>query len=262
MKDNLFDMHITPLDVVKVLLLVVTMFSTWNIISLITPNEPFAFVREIAAVGMVEGAFLGFEYATKEAKNKMQMQYSTVGFFVSLTVIALFAGVSGLVEFGGDGLLKQPGGQFMGIAWTVKDWVMLAALLVTVGWIFILAGIYRLYSLADSDKEAELNRNQTYGDMKKASNEALKDAMKQARPTVSIQRALSQIRTDYESELSPAQLETLLREVEHYLKSSVHGAGAVPAKPLFHSALSGKEVEPEEAVSVLPLSGFSPNGHK
>jgi hypothetical protein len=231
MKDNLFDTHVTPLDVVKVLLLIVTCFSTWNIISLITPPGNFDWVREIAAVGVVEGAFLGFEYATKGAKNKPQMQYATVGFFLSLTVIALFAGVSGLVEFGGESLLKQPGGQFMGIAWTVRDWVMLTALMVVVSWIFALAGIYRLYSLADPDKEAELNRNQTYGSMKKASNEALREAMKQAQPTISIQRALAQIRKDYEHELTPAQLETLLQDVESYLKASVHGAGAVAGQP-------------------------------
>jgi hypothetical protein len=105
-KDNLFDTKITPLDIVKILLLIVTCFSTFNIIELMTPPGPFAWVRELAAVGIVEGSFLGFEFATKDAKNKTQMQYSTIGFFMSLTVIALFAGVSGLIEFGGPTLLK------------------------------------------------------------------------------------------------------------------------------------------------------------
>jgi hypothetical protein len=48
----------------------------------------------------------------------------------------------------------------------VKDWAMVFALLVVVGWIFALAAIYRLYALADPDKQAELSRNQIEGDMK------------------------------------------------------------------------------------------------
>lgn len=228
-KDNLFDARITPLDVVKTLLLIVTCFSTWNIVDLITPDVALAWVRELAAVGVIEGAFLGFEFATRDAKTRKQMQYATVGFFLSLTVIALFAGVSGLLEFGGVTLLNQSGGEWMGILWTVRDVVMLSALVVTVIWIFGLAGIYRLYSLADPDKVAELAHNQIYGDMKTASNAALAEAMNKARPTITIQRAVAQIRQDYAGELSPAQLESLVREVEGHLRGSVHGAAKPPA---------------------------------
>ena len=89
--DNLFDKKVTFLDVIKFLLLVVTLFSTWNIISLITPPSPLAWVRIVAAVGVVEGAFLGFEFATSAAKTRQQTQYATIGFFCSLAVIAIFA---------------------------------------------------------------------------------------------------------------------------------------------------------------------------
>jgi hypothetical protein len=272
--DNLFDAHITPLDVVKILLLIVTMFSTYNIVDLMTPNVPFAFVREFAAVGVIEGGFLGFEAATKNAKNIKQTQYATIGFFLSLTVIALFAGVSGLAEFGGETLLNQTGGQFMGLAWTVRDWVMLFALLVTVGWIFALAAIYRLYALADPDKKAELNRNQIYGDMKAASNSALAAAMNKARPTVTIQRALAQIREDYQGELSPAQLAALLADVEGHLKASTHDVKptrpalafqmTTPHPDMTRPATTQEPTPASEAVPVTvpPFLGtYSPNGH-
>jgi hypothetical protein len=276
--DNLFDARITPLDVVKILLLLVTCFSTYNIVDLMTPDTAWAFVRELAAVGVIEGAFLGFEYATKDAKNKSQMQYATIGFFLSLSVIAAFAGVSGLAEFGGESLLTQPAGNFLGIAWSVRDWVMLFALVVTVGWIFALAAIYRLYSLADPDKQAELTRNQTYGDMKAASNQALKDAMRKATPTITIQRALAQIRKDYETELTPAQLDTLLRDVESHLRANVHEtANASRLHPDFRPTRPGPGLRAEDATAAnsahvspfvevatmpSPLSRQNGNGHQ
>lgn len=265
-KDNLFDTKITPLDVVKILLLIVTMFSTWNIIDMMTPDSSFAFVREFAAVGVVEGAFLGFEYATKDAKNRKQMQISTIGFFCSLLVIVLFAGVSGLVEFGGETLLRQSAGLAMGIQWTVRDMVMVFALLVTVGWIFGLASIYRVYALEDPDKRAELDKNQIDGDMRTKSNQALRDAMTKAAPVISIQRALTEIRAQYSAELTPAQLDALLSDVETHLKANLHNApspapsenlGDVFAK-MVAAALSKPGAEAAKPDDQSPLPGKGP----
>ncbi len=234
MKDNLFDFKITPLDFVKVALLIVTMFSSYNIADLITPDVPFAFIRELAMVAVVEGAFIGFEYATKDAKTVMQTRYATVGFFCSLAVLILFLGVSGLIEFGGPTLLTQDAGMFLGIAWRVKDWVMLFALVVASAWLFLLAAIYRLYSLADPDKQAELARNQTNGDMQSARNKAFDDAMKQAQPVITIRQALVDIRAQYAGVLGPAELESLMADVEAHLRKNTHGVppASAPAAPL------------------------------
>jgi len=90
--DTLFDGNFTWLDGMKIALLVLTMFSTWSVVDLVTPDVPLAFVREMAALIIVEGAFLAFEYATSTAKSKKQVDYATKGFFASLIVIVSFAG--------------------------------------------------------------------------------------------------------------------------------------------------------------------------
>ena len=51
--DTLFDGNFTWLDGMKIALLVLTMFSTWSIVDLVTPDVPLAFVRELAATGGV-----------------------------------------------------------------------------------------------------------------------------------------------------------------------------------------------------------------
>jgi len=263
MKDNLFDFRITPLDGVKVALLIVTMFSSYNIADLITPDVPFAFVREIAMVLVVEGAFVGFEYATKDAKTVVQTRYATIGFFCSLAVLILFLGVSGLIEFGGPTLLAQDAGMFLGIAWRVKDWVMLFALSVAAAWLFLLAAIYRLYSLADPDKAAELSRNQTYGDMTVAGNKAFDEAMKKSQPVITIRRALAQIRKDFGGDLSPTELETLLVDVETHLRKNTHGVppAAAPASLPPVSLNVARPVRPVSIAPAQPVAAPSGNGH-
>lgn len=227
MNDNLFDARITFLDVVKVLLLVVTAFSTWNVVDLMTPDGSLSFVREIAAVGVVEGVFLGFEFATAKAKSARQVKLATIGFFCSLAVIGLFAGLSGLLEFGGEALLNQPAGEWLGLAWTARDVVMTSSLAVLVAWIIGLASIYRLYSLADPDKILELSKIRLRGEVSEEANKALKLALNKAKPVIARTRAEASIRADYENELNQEQLEGLAREVSAYL-ARYYGLAAAP----------------------------------
>jgi hypothetical protein len=228
-KDNLFDNKFTFMDFVKLMLLVVTMFSTWNIIDLITPPVAFAFVRELAAVAMVEGAFLGFEFATSKAKSKQQMQYATIGFFASLGVITLFAGVSGFFEFAGADVLETAtGATWAGIAWTVRDVVGVTVILVFVAWICALAAIYRLYALEDPDKKADIARIQLDGEVVTASNEALKHALEKAKPVIAQHRALAQINKQYADELGVDGIKTLSRDVSQHLKETYEGQTPTP----------------------------------
>jgi len=212
--DNLFDTQFSFLDAVKILLLIVTMFSTWNVVALMTPDSPFAFVREIAAVGVVEGAFLGFEAATAKARSRRQVQFATIGFFCSLAVIGIFAGVSGLLEFGGEALLLSSGGTWLGMAWLVKDWVMVLSLVILVAWIIVLASLYRLYSLNDPDKRAELQRIEIEETVITEGNEALKSALAAARPMVAAHRAIAKVEKDYSGELSPANMARMTHSVK------------------------------------------------
>jgi hypothetical protein len=207
--DSLFDTKFTFLDAVKILLLIVTAFSTWNVVDIVTPDTGFAFVRELAALGVVEGAFLGFEFATTNAKSKRQSKFATIGFFCSLAVIGLFAGTSGLLEFGGDQLLLSPAGSWLGMAWTVKDWVVVISLFVLVAWLVALASLYRFYTLADPEKNAELERNAIEELVITESNVALKAALEAVKPTVAAKRALAKIEKDYSQEMTPAQLEEM-----------------------------------------------------
>jgi hypothetical protein len=218
MKDSLFDTEITPLDVVKVLLLVVTSFSTWNIIDVMTPPGPLAWMRELAAVAVVEGAFLGFEFATSKSKNADQMRYATVGFFLSLAVIVLFALVSGFVEFAGEEMLGTTIGNWMGLDWMARDAVMLFALVVFSAWIAGLAGIYRLYAMADPDKKAELIRLQYEGDVVNRANTALKSALEMASPVIAVERAVVDIRNKYGHELSPTDMDAMTKSVREKLE--------------------------------------------
>lgn len=209
MFDNLFDKKFTYLDAVKILLLIVTMFSTWNVIDLMTPNTSLAFIREIAAVGVVEGAFIGFEYATAKAKTKRQTDWATIGFFCSLIVIGLFAATSGLLEFGGPNLLAQSAGNWLSLAWTVKDVVMVSALTVLVVWIMSLASIYRMYALNDPDKIAELEKTQIKSDVTTQANNALKTALSKATPTIAAFRAMSHVKEEYKEEMTPQEINNL-----------------------------------------------------
>ena len=57
MKDNLFDKDFTMLDAVKILLLIVTAFSTWNVVALMTPDTSFAFGTGLITYrGILRGA--------------------------------------------------------------------------------------------------------------------------------------------------------------------------------------------------------------
>lgn len=230
--DNLFDTTFTFLDAVKLLLLVVTLFSTWNVVDILTPDSSVAFIREIAAVGMVEGAFLGFEAATKNAKSKRQKQFSTIGFFCSLAVIGMFAATSGLLEFGGDILLLAPAGSWLGMDWLVKDWVIVGSLGVLVGWIVALAALYRLYSLNDPDLKAGLDRMEIEETVSTEANEALKLALRDARPVIASHRALAAISLNYSGELKPAEMEKLKQDVQAHLNEKyLPAAPSNPANP-------------------------------
>lgn len=213
MKDNLFDTKFTWLDTVKILMLIVTAFSTWAVVDIMTPDVSLAFIREIASVAVVEGAFLGFEFATRDAKNKKQTQKATIGFFASLAVIGLFAAAAGLLEFGGPALLSQPAGQFLGMLLTIGDTVKMISLAVLVSWFVALASIYRLYSLDDPDKQAELIKIELTGEVSQEANVALRKALEHVKPLVATVRAQAAVKKDYAAELDPAQLATLADEI-------------------------------------------------
>lgn len=230
MKDNLFDTKITWLDVVKILMLIVTAFSTWSIVDIMTPNVPLAFIREIASVAVVEGAFIGFEFATRDARNKNQMRFATIGFFASLAVIGLFAAASGILEFGGETLLSQSAGAIFGMALTVGDAVKLASLTVLVVWFVCLASIYRLYSLEDPDKIAEITKLELNGNVASEANTALRKALEHVKPIVAIARAQAAVKADYANELDPAQLAALSREIGAELRAH-YGQPAEPTQP-------------------------------
>lgn len=215
--DSLFDTEFTWLDAVKILLLVVTMFSTWAVVDIMTPDNSIAFVREIAAVGVVEGAFLGFEKATANAKSRRQVKFATIGFFCSLAVIVLFAFAAGLLEFGGEVLLNQYVGDWLGISWHGLEVVIALSLLVLVSWIGGLASIYRLYSLADPDIEAEMERISIEEDTVKESNKALKTALEKARPVVATHRAAVKVRAQFAGEFSPDELDQVVSDVRSHL---------------------------------------------
>jgi len=220
MKDNLFDKDFTVLDGVKILLLIVTAFSTWNVIDIMTPDGSLAFIREFAALGVVEGAFLGFEMATAKAKSRRQTKFATIGFFCSLVVIGLFAGVSGLLEFGGPELLAQSVGSWLGIVWLAKDVVMVSSLVVLVIWIVVLAALYRLYSLADPDKKAQLDRIELDEEVTAESNNATRIALQKAQPTIAIARSLSHLRNKYTGEIGLDEMEKLSRRVDDRLQEN------------------------------------------
>jgi len=218
--DSLFDNKITPLDVIKILMLIVTGFSTFNIVDIMTPDGTWAWIREWAAVGIVEGAFLGFEYATMKAKNNEQVTFATLGFFVSLTVIAMFAGLSGVLEFGGPSLLESGIGNWAGIAWKVRDLIMILATLTTVAWIVMLASIYRIYDLCDPDKQAELQKSKLNGDVIAEANSAMERALEKATPVIAIERAVARMKKDYGDELTFEQLEALEFNVRSHLQTT------------------------------------------
>lgn len=219
-KDNLFDGKFTFLDAVKIALLIVTGFSTWNVVEIMTPDGSWAWVRQLAALIVVEGAFLGFEYATADAKSKRQVRWATIGFFCSLTVISLFAGLSGLLEFGGVTLMTQHAGDWLGLSWSVGDAVRASSLLTLVVWIAILASIYRIYTLNDPDKRAELLRIENDEFVSKEADTARKNVNGKVANVVAGHRTLADIRSRYTDEMSPEQMKVLLDDVADSLKKN------------------------------------------
>lgn len=219
-KDNLFDGKFTYLDAVKVALLIVTGFSTWNVVGIMTPDGSWAWVRQIAALIVVEGAFLGFEYATADAKSRRQVRWATIGFFCSLAVISLFAGLSGLLEFGGATLMTQHAGDWLGLSWSVGDAVQASSLLTLVLWIAVLASIYRIYTLNDPDKRAELDDIEISEEVTSEANKARRIAHGNAAPVVASHRAIANIRSLYSGEMSKEQMEQLLSDVADSLKEN------------------------------------------
>lgn len=218
--DNLFDTKFTFLDFVKIMLLVVTGFSTFNIVDIITPDGAFAVVREWAAVLVVEGAFIGFELATSKARNQRQVTFATIGFFCSLLVIGLFAAASGLLEFGGNNLVEQPFGSVMGLSLTFGDAVAGAALAVLVGWILTLAAIYRFYSLNDPDMRMEIRQVALNESVDTEAENALKVALQKAAPTIASGRALASVQSKYADEMSPAQMQAMMQAMSEALEKS------------------------------------------
>ncbi|MBI5942892.1 MAG: hypothetical protein HY864_00870 [Chloroflexi bacterium] len=254
MKDNLFDKEFTILDGVKILLLIVTGFSTWNVVDIMTPDTSFAFVREFAALGVVEGAFLGFEMATAKAKSRRQTSFATIGFFCSLVVIGLFAGVSGLLEFGGEELLLQSAGVWMGLAWTARDVVMVSSLVMLVAWIVTLAALYRLYALNDPDKKAELDLIELDEEVTKESNNATKIALEKARPAIASSRALAHVKGKYTDVIGLDEMEKLLARVDGKLQEN-YGLAPAPAEVMVDPELGFVKRE-----QTLPLAELDDEG--
>lgn len=232
MKDNLFDKEFTFLDAVKILMLIATAFSTWNIVKIMTPQNSISFVREFAAVGIVEGAFIGFEMATAKAKSKRQVNFSTIGFFCSLAVIVLFAGASGLLEFGGADLLSQPAGNWLGMNWTAKDAISGVALLVFIVWLGALASLHRLYTLNDPDKKAELARISLFEKVSDTANAALSLALEKSAPVVAATRALANVRATYSAELNSDQMQELQANIKACLDEQ-YSSAPIPAPAPF-----------------------------
>lgn len=255
--DNLFDTKFTFMDFIKICLLIVTMFSTWNIVDIVTPDNNLAFVREIAAVLVVEGAFLGFERATGNAKSKRQVKLATIGFFCSLAVIGTFAALSGLLEFGGQTLLDQQAGTWLGIDWTIRYWIIFGALVVLVAWLVGLASIHRLYKLADPDKKAELDRISLDESVTDEANNALKLALEKARPVIASVRAEATIRSKYGTELKQDEMERLVLQVRRKLNDQYNTNASPPSSG---GAPGNQESEAAE-LQPLPLWGFSNNGN-
>ncbi len=242
--DTLFDGNFTWLDGMKIALLVLTMFSTWSIVDLVTPDVPLAFVRELAALIIVEGAFLAFEYATSTAKSKKQVEYATKGFFASLIVIVSFALLSGALEFGGDALLLQSANEFMGLEMLARDWVMVCVVVVVAAWVGVLGTLFRLYSLADPDKKAELEMIAIQETVTTEANKAMETALEKARPVIAMRRAVANVRATYKDDMKPDELEHMVRDVEDHL--SVHYQLSTPAPALFQK---------KESIFPSPLEG-------
>ena len=259
--DNLFDSKFTFMDFIKIMLLVVTMFSTWNIVDIVTPDVNLAFVREIAAVLVVEGAFLGFERATGNAKSKKQVKLATIGFFCSLAVIGSFAALSGVLEFGGDVLLDQQAGDWLGIDWTIRYWVILGALVVLVAWLVGLASIHRLYTLADPDKKAELDRISLDESVTNEANNALSLALEKARPVIASVRAEAAIRSKYAGELKQDELERLVVQVRQKLNDQYSTTQKPPARPVNNGDTTEQPESEAAELQPVPLWGFGKNGN-
>ena len=219
-KDNLFDGKFTFLDAVKIALLIVTGVSTWNVVGIMTPDGPWAWVRQLAALIVVEGAFVGFEYATADAKSRRQVRWATIGFFCSLTVISLFAGLSGLLEFGGLTLMTQHAGDWLGLSWSVGDAVQASSLLTLVLWIAVLASIYRIYTLNDPDKRAQLDDIEIGEDVRKEANNAKRIAHRDVAPVVAGHRAIADVQSRYSDEMNPEQMRKLLEDVANRLQDN------------------------------------------
>jgi hypothetical protein len=260
-KDNLFDGKFTYLDGVKIALLIVTAFSTWNVVGIMTPDSSWSWVRQIAALFVVEGAFIGFEFATSDAKSRRQVRWATIGFFCSLTVISLFSGLSGLLEFGGDSLMTQHAGDWLNLSWTVGDSVQASSLLTLVLWIALLASIYRIYSLNDPDKRAELDGIEINEEVSSEANKARRIAQRNVSPVVAGHRALANIRSLYSSEMSADEMDKLLEEVADTLKTnySVRPDTKFVSDPIAKVKKSWKDIFfPVNGVAVDPDRGFVP----
>lgn len=232
MKDNLFDRKWTALDVIKIFFLIVSAFSTWNIVDMLTPESGLSFIRQIASVAIVEGVFVGFEYATWNAKNKKQTSTATLGFYLSVAVIGLFAATSGLLEFGGEELLDQPVGAWAGIAWKASDVVTASALAVFVTWLVALASLFRYYELNDPDKQTQLATIELMDGVAMEARAALRDSLSAVSPIVAKARTLATINDQYAGELSPEALQRLTGEVTTRLTDRYATTQqAIPADP-------------------------------
>ena len=262
MKDNLFDKRVTFLDFVKLVLLVASLFSTWHIIDLITPNGPFDFVRILAFVIVVEGSLIGFERATMYAKTALQESLATAGYFGSLAVIGVFMLVSGFLEFSGPALLTTPLGTWVGVSWTVNEVVTIFALVTVVAWVVGLATISRLFALADPDKQAGIQRNKTNGKVQTERNNAFDKAMDIAKGELSIQSALLSIEHDYSSDLTPVQMAEMKRNVEAALRAQYQPVKPSAAAPVT-TATSAPLLRPVRPVVLTPspAPAASGNGH-
>ncbi len=260
-KDNLFDAKFTFLDAVKIALLIVTAFSTWNVVDIMTPDTSMSFIRKLAALFVVEGAFIGFEMATADAKSRRQTKFATWGFFCSLVVIGLFAGVSGLLEFGGMELLAQSAGSWLGLAWTVKNVIEVSALVVLVVWIVVLASLYRLYVLNDPEKKAELDLIEMDEDVTEESNKATRSALKDAQPLIAAARARAHVDKKYAPEIGVSEMVSLLERVDSGLREKYNLSPAdktVAVDPnqgfVLRTPPMEKTVEPSAELHYHPMS--------
>jgi len=125
-----------------------------------------------------------------------------------------------------------------------RDWVMVCVVVVVAAWVGVLGTLFRLYSLADPDKKAELEMIAIQETVTTEANKAMETALEKARPVIAMRRAVANVRATYKDDMKPDELEHMVRDVEDHL--NVHYQLSTPAPALFQK---------KESIFPSPLEG-------